>query len=67
MTLRKLADEPMPCAHPEHEPPKHIMLSPGTYEHTCPSCLARVIFQVRGVYLGTADGGAYDVAVRWNR
>lgn len=26
------------CRHPEHDPPGHIVLEPGTYEHTCPGC-----------------------------
>jgi hypothetical protein len=26
------------CTNPEHFPPTHIVLEPGTYEHTCSSC-----------------------------
>lgn len=26
------------CRHPEHEPPRFIVLSPGRYKHTCPCC-----------------------------
>lgn len=29
---------PMPCRHPEHNPPGMIVLSPGIYEHECPGC-----------------------------
>jgi len=36
--LKKVGEVPVPCMHPEHEPPKHIVLSPGQYEHTCPAC-----------------------------
>ena len=36
--LRKIADAPQPCFHPEHNPPTHIVLEPGLYEYTCPNC-----------------------------
>lgn len=36
--LRKIADLPKPCNHPEHYPPAHICLKPGIYEYTCPGC-----------------------------
>ena len=26
------------CRHPEHNPPGHIVLPPGQYEHECPKC-----------------------------
>lgn len=44
--LRKIADAPVPCRHPEHEVPGLISLRPGTYEHVCPACRARVVFTV---------------------
>lgn len=50
MPLRKIADEKPPCRHPEHNPPSHIVLSPGTYEHTCPSCGNKLTFHVGGHY-----------------
>lgn len=34
------------CQHPEHNPPSMIVLEPGIYEYTCPSCGAIGIFQV---------------------
>lgn len=34
------------CQHPEHNPPGMIVLEPGTYEYTCPSCGARQYFVV---------------------
>ena len=46
MGLRKIADAPVPCRHPEHEPPTLIVLAPGTYEYICPGCGAEVIFTV---------------------
>lgn len=37
--LKKIAEPPAPpCSHPCHNPPSHIALSPGVYEHTCPAC-----------------------------
>lgn len=40
MPFKKLADEATPkkCRHPEHDPPGHIVLAPGTYMYTCPGC-----------------------------
>ena len=38
---RKVQDLPaMPpaCQDPEHSPPYMIVLDPGVYEHTCPTC-----------------------------
>lgn len=38
--MKKIVDykTPKKCRHPEHDPPSMIVLSPGEYEHTCPSC-----------------------------
>lgn len=45
--LRKIAEPPPPpCTHPEHKPPTMIVLSPGTYEHECPSCGNKITFVV---------------------
>lgn len=49
--LRKIADAPIPCRHPEHNSPSMIVLSPGLYEHTCPGCGKTIRFTVSGVYL----------------
>ena len=49
--LRKIADAPRPCMHPGHGPPSHIVLEPGTYQHTCPGCGKSCTFTVQGVYL----------------
>lgn len=39
--------EPKPvCNHPEHNPPSHMVFTPGTYKHVCPSCGKEVIFDV---------------------
>lgn len=38
MPIRKIADFEEPCRHPEHNPPRHLVLTPGLYEHTCPAC-----------------------------
>ncbi len=50
MALRRLS-EPVRvpvarCQHPEHEPPTMVVLEPGTWEHTCPSCGAARVFTV---------------------
>jgi hypothetical protein len=51
MPLKKIADErPRACLDREHDPPGLIVLSPGTYEHTCPRCGHKTVFEVRGVY-----------------
>ena len=44
--LRKIADAKPPCLSPEHNPPSHISLPPGTYEHTCPACGETTTFEV---------------------
>ena len=36
--IRKIADLPLPCTHPEHRPPMHMVLPPGVYEYVCPGC-----------------------------
>lgn len=51
MTIKKIADIPRPCSHPEHEPPKYIVLQPGIYEHRCPACGAKRIITVGHVGL----------------
>ena len=51
INLKKIADEELPCQHPEHNPPGLIVLEPGTYEHTCPGCGEVQVFQVKGAYL----------------
>ncbi len=50
MTLRKIAPAPWlrTCRHPEHDPPRHVVLSPGVWEHTCPGCGHRTVFTVGG-------------------
>ena len=49
--LRKIADaDRAPCPHPEHNPPMHIVLSPGTYEYTCPGCGQTTTFVVPAVW-----------------
>jgi len=45
-TIEKIGDIPEPCRHPQHDPPGHIVLQPGTYKHTCPGCGNVVVFSV---------------------
>lgn len=46
MPTKKIADAPMPCLCPDHEPPRNRVFDPGTYEHTCPSCGKKTVFTV---------------------
>jgi hypothetical protein len=51
MGLRRIDDKPIVitkglCTHKEHNPPTHVTLPPGTYEHDCPGCERRTIFTV---------------------
>jgi len=46
MPLEKIADAPQPCLSPEHDPPESIVLEPGTYRWTCPSCGQVTEFEV---------------------
>ena len=36
MTLRKIADAPVPCRHPQHNAP--TIKEQGLFEHMCPAC-----------------------------
>jgi len=38
MPTKRISDRPVPCSHPEHDPPRHQVFTPGVYEHTCPAC-----------------------------
>lgn len=55
MSLKRL-DDPKGygkiCNSPEHNPPMHIYLEPGTYEWTCPVCGAKRVFTVQGITCG---------------
>ncbi len=48
--LKKISEPKRPCLSPTHNPPSMIVLSPGTYEHTCPSCGHVTTFVVNGTY-----------------
>lgn len=39
------------CISREHNPPTMIVLSPGTYEYTCPNCGHKTRFVVKTPYL----------------
>lgn len=39
----------MPCIHPEHNPPMHMVYSTGENEHTCPGCGHSIRFFVGGI------------------
>lgn len=62
MGIRKIADLPAheTCRDSEHNPPTHIYLSNGVYEHTCPSCKHTMQFTVRHPsYSGGGTGTPY--------
>ena len=42
----KIAEPKEQCLHPEHEPAKNIVRTPGTYQHTCPGCGKVEVFEV---------------------
>lgn len=44
--MKRIGDIPIPCRHPEHDPPEHIVLPPGFYEHECPACGRKIQFTV---------------------
>lgn len=46
----KIAEPKNPgCMNHSHNPPSHMVYSPGTYKHTCPSCGHVIIFNVAGI------------------
>ncbi len=48
MPTKKIADIPLSqqCRHPDHNPPSHMVLEDGIYEHTCAGCGHRQRFLV---------------------
>lgn len=46
MPLEKISEPPKVCLDPEHNPPTNIVLEPGTYKYTCPSCGKVTVFTV---------------------
>lgn len=58
--LRKIADISQPCLNREHNPPGHIVLQPGVYEHICPGCGKKQTFTVHRIYNSCVydDGGS---------
>lgn len=56
---KKIRDLPIPCSHPEHNPPSMRVFEPGVYEHTCPKCGAKKTFTVPRPTLKTSMFGSY--------
>ena len=50
--LDKLEELECPCLSREHNPPSHMVLKPGKYKWTCPSCGKEQIFYVQGFMWG---------------
>ena len=48
MPTRKIAEPTKSerCLSSEHEPPMHMVYSPGTWEHICPQCGKKSVFTV---------------------
>ena len=44
--IEKIKEPERVCTSPEHKPPTHLFLTPGTYKHTCPSCGEETIFEI---------------------
>ncbi len=40
------------CTHPEHNPPSHIVLEPGTHYYECPSCQKETILVINPILYG---------------
>lgn len=39
-----------PCSHPQHRPPMHLWVPPGTqYRHICPACGFEAVLRHSGV------------------
>ena len=47
---------PVPCQHPEHNPPGHMVFEPGVYEHECPGCGRKFEFIVQGTWCSNLQG-----------
>ena len=46
MPIRKIADHSATCKNPDHNPPTHIYLEPGIWEHQCPQCGKKTIINI---------------------
>ncbi len=53
---KRIGDVPKPCLHPKHNPPAHIVLKPGVYEHVCPGCGKRTVVNVPHVVAHVMNG-----------
>lgn len=42
----KTGEAPTPCRDSKHEPANMVYRTPGTYQHTCPSCGTTTTFEV---------------------
>ncbi len=57
MPTRRIADLfQRICRSPDHDPPRHLALAPGLYEHVCSGCGRRLVFRVAGgVFFGVLN------------
>lgn len=49
MPLERVKEPELPCLHPEHAPPAHMVYRPGTYRYTCPRCGKVTTFAVPAI------------------
>lgn len=77
MPIRKVGDPPerksagwalhdrLPCQHPEHDPPGHLVLAPGIYEYECPGCGEKRIIRIEGAFWGSPRDAGYGSPTRY--
>ncbi len=53
--LKRIKENEKICLSPEHNPPMNIVLQPGIYKHTCPSCGWTYSFNVPQIYSNTVQ------------
>ena len=44
-SVKKIRNADIPCNHPEHRPPMHMVFEPGVYVNTCPACGKKTVFR----------------------
>lgn len=44
--IEKISESVMLCISSDHEPLRHMRLSPGIYRHTCLACHKTIVFTV---------------------
>lgn len=47
--LKKISESKNICLNSNHEPPSHMVLSPGVYEYVCPGCKEKTIIEISNI------------------